>query len=139
LRRLRRGVAAQRRKRHGNVIFDFGNRDAPSDVGAVLELALQKRLQRVGLYPIVGFNECDVPTGGNIQARVASGRESLGQLMNDSHSRVVRGIFLADRATAIRGPILDEEDLQSAVGLSDNAVDALPQVTLHLVDGNDDG
>ena len=66
-------------------------------------------------------------------------RHHAVRLMDDGYPRIPFLPAVADGGGAVGGAVIDENDLQILVGLSDDGGDAYVQIFLDLIDGNDDG
>ena len=66
-------------------------------------------------------------------------RHHAVRLMDDGYPRIPFLPAVADGGGAVGGAVIDENDLQILVCLSDDGGDAFVQIFLDLIDGNDDG
>lgn len=55
--------------------------------------------------------------------------------MDDGQSHVPARVLVAQLARAVRRAVVDHDDLEVAVGLREDAVQRLPEVGQHVVDG----
>ncbi len=59
-------------------------------------------------------------------------------LVDDLNPVISSGIFLTDGRAAVRSAVIDQQDLQIAVALSQNAIQAGRQIGFHVIDRNND-
>ncbi|MEJ8645799.1 hypothetical protein WKI68_40475 [Streptomyces sp. MS1.HAVA.3] len=71
-------------------------------------------------------------------AGVACGTEAGVLLHHHAEALVLGGERLGDDGAGVRGPVVHEDDLEVVEGLACNGFQALVEVELDVVDGDDD-
>ncbi len=101
--------------------------------------ALGHRLERALGEGVVAVEEEDVVAAGLGGADVARVADAAVLLQVDGHDATVAGgVLVDDPAAGVRGAVVHGDDLEVGEGLPEDRVEALAQVALHLVDGDDD-
>ena len=100
-----------------------------------------ERSQHVRAEEIVRIDEQDIGSGSDRDAGIPGAAEAAVPLMDDADVPVFRREGVAKRAGAIGGAVVDEDNLVILLRqiLGQQAVDALIQERLDIVDRNDDG
>lgn len=120
------------------VVEDIGD-SAHREVAAEGDGGTQEPLVHERLDEVVAVDEADPIAARDVDARVPSRREAAVRLVDDPDARVPRRVPVANRGAAVRGPVVDDDDLEVAMGLGEHAVEAAREVDLDVVDGDDDG
>ena len=102
----------------------------------IFKTCIQQAFNHVRFNPVVGINEADELASGELQAGVAGPREAAVRLMDDGYPRIPFLPAVADGGGAVGGAVIDKNDLQILVCLSDDGGDAFVQIFLDLIDGN---
>ncbi len=113
---------------------------AAGEVGAGLVEGGDQALVGVVRHRVVTVDEGQVLAvlGGVAGAHVAGGAESGVVLHDDPETLVPRGEGLGDDGAGVGGPVVDEDALEVVERLGGNGLQALVEVELDVVDGDDD-
>ena len=104
------------------------------DLGVRVEVRdLDRRLVR--LPPVVGVAEADELAGGGSEAGVAAGPQALVGPAQHAHA----GVALGQGRRAVGRAVVDHHDLDRRMVLGHEAVEALGQELLAVLDRHDDG
>ena len=76
---------------------------------------------------------------GHLKPPIARGTIALVGLVHHNDARVLGGKRLHDGQRGVLAAIVDADDLDVLVRLSQDALQALSQVLLHIADGHDHG
>ena len=101
--------------------------------GLVVELA-----EHGGVGPIVGVGMDGVEAGGVLNTVLACRGNTAVVFVKDFYTGVLTGVEVADGAAVVGAAVVDEDEFEVCIGLSQEAVDATVQVALGFVDGDDD-
>ncbi len=102
----------------------------------IFKTCIQQAFNHVRFDPVVGIDEADELACGELQAGVAGPRKAAVRLMDDGYPRIPFLPFVADGGGTVGGAVIDENDLQVLVCLSDDGGDAFVQVFLYLINRN---
>ena len=94
------------------------------------------RASGVRLHPVVAVQEQDPVARRPVDADVARRAQAAVLLVDDGQPSVPACLLVAQLARAVRRAVVDHDDLKVAVGLRDDAVQRLPEVGQHVVDGH---
>ena len=92
----------------------------------------------VGGYDVVGVGEREQVAGRVADALVARRAEALVGGVDDADPFVAGGHGLGEVARPVGGAVVDDDHLEAAVSLRQQALEALHDVRLHVVDRDDD-
>ncbi len=111
------------------------------EVGSGLVQGVDQQPVGVGRQRVVAVDEGQVlaPGGDPQQARVACRAEPLVGLPVQAEAGVAGGEGVGDLRAAVGGPVVDQDHVEVLEGLFPDRVQALAQVGLDVVDGDDDG
>ena len=120
-----------------------GHPDAPvrgfHDVCGIVEGCFES--EHVGIHarfnPVVGLDDGDPCASRLFQSAIAGGSVALVLLVDDADALVASGVCLHDGERAVRAAVVQADDLQLAVRLRENAVEALRKVRLRVEDRDD--
>ena len=87
---------------------------------------------------IVAIHEADEGAARPIEAHVARRGRPLIALVNHRHPSIPLREVVADPGRGVAGSVVDDNDLEFAIGLCGNAVQALLKIRTHVVDSHDD-
>jgi hypothetical protein len=91
-------------------------------------------IQTLGAEPLVGVDESEDPTGGGLDTRVARGGDSLSlRVADQTQSGTLDGI-----TAAIRGTIVDDDDLHVLSRRIPDRLDRTPEFTTLIMSRDDD-
>nr|WP_284293739.1 hypothetical protein [Luteimicrobium album] len=107
------------------------------EVRAALEERLEHDLDCPGRNHVVGVDEPEELAPGVAGASVARGPESTVRLVDDPNPLVAPRDRLDDRDRAVRRSVVDNQDLEPRVRLSEDRVKTLGDVLLDVVDRDD--
>ena len=118
----------------------LGKGDEPGDnqVGVVGEGIRDQLRDEVTGEDIVAIHEADEGAARPIEAHVARRGRPLIALVNHRHPSIPLREVVADPGRGVAGSVVDDNDLEFAIGLCGNAVQALLKIRTHVVDGHDD-
>ncbi len=93
--------------------------------------------QRVRWQQVVGVDERQELAPRSTHAGVAGRAEPAVGTGEELDARVAADVVQGDRARAVRRPVVDEQDLEVLERLGEDGVEALPEVGLDVVEGDD--
>ncbi len=93
---------------------------------------------RVRRYDVVGVDEAEQVAGGMTESLVAGRAETLVGGVDDPDALVAGRHGLGQVARSVVRAVVDDDDLQPVVPLRQEAVEALHDVPLDVVDRDDD-
>ena len=91
--------------------------------------------QHIEFQPIVAICKINILARNLRKGSIACRGDSLILLVNHHHTVVPGGVFITDGTAFVSGTVIYTDDLQIAVGLVYNAVQALPQIRGHVING----
>ena len=112
---------------------------ATRSIRVIFKTYIQQAFNHVRLDPVVGIDEADELALGDFQAGVAGPRKAAVRLVDDGDSCIPFLPAVADGVGAVGGAVINKNDLQILICLSDDGDDAIVQIFLDLIDRNDDG
>ena len=95
---------------------------ADGNLRAVLLQGAQQAFIQLRLQPVVAVHESQLVPPRVLDAQVAGGGQAAVFRVEGPDAGVCGGVAVADRPAAIRGAVVDQEDLQVGVGLGHNPV-----------------
>ncbi len=111
---------------------------ARHEVGSGLVEHAQHPLVRLGRDHVVAVDEGEMGAARLARARVAGGTEPGIGLVDEPEAAVAFGVAAGDLPTAVRGAVVDHDDLEIRHGLPGQRLEAGTEVILDVVDGDDD-
>ena len=120
-----------------------GQPDAPigrlDDVDGLFELVGESQhvLVHARLQPIIGLHDGYISAVRLVKPTVAAGAVALVSLVDDAYAPILHCMLPHDLEGGVGRPVVEADDLQVAVGLPRNAVQALVEVPFGVVDGDD--
>ena len=106
---------------------------------AVVHAALQELRQEILVHPVVGIDEEQVTTPGRFDADIAGRTDPAVGFADDPDAVVAVGIAVADCRRGVAAAVVHQQQLEVGEPLGKQAVQALGQVSLHVIDRDDDG
>ena len=111
---------------------------AERHIGIVLLTGIVQRLQKAGQNHVIGVDEGIVAAASGVDTGIAGNRQALIFLMNDPHTGITSGVFVADFSAAIGGAIVNEQHLDGHVDfLVKNTLYTFDQIGLRVIDWYD--
>jgi len=111
---------------------------AARDVRTRVLQRADEQLVGVAHHDVVAVDERDVVAACVLGARVAGVPETTVGLLDEVESLVALGEPPGDAGTGVSGPVVDHHDVELAVGLLRERLEAVGEVALDVVDGDDD-
>ena len=99
----------------------------------------QQTANVVGVQKVVTVEKGQVFASGYLHSRVASGRYASVCFVNYVDARVLPCILVGNCSAAVGRAVVHQNEFPVGIGLAQDALNAVGQVLLHLVAGNDDG
>jgi hypothetical protein len=97
---------------------------------------LVEALKHLRLCPVIRVNESYIVAMSMCNAGVSRRAKSRVVLMNAYDIAICICILIRNCPAAIRRPIVDKDDFDILQGLSEKAVNTLPQISFYVVYGN---
>ena len=107
------------------------------DVRIMVEGSSQQMFIGIRLQAIIAVHQGNVGAGGNAKSGISGGGGTAVLLVQGEDPAVELCVAVADRTTAIRGAVIDQNDLKIRIGLAEQTFDAFGQIFFDSVNGDD--
>ena len=123
----------------GKLFLPFKHPEAHHSHVRILFLQVTaKRFQHPAVQKVITVHKAEIRSLCPFEPRVARCRESPVFLVDCCYTFFLCGIFVADGSAGIGGTIVHQQDLKILIGLVQDAVHAAAEISLHIVDRNND-
>lgn len=92
----------------------------------------------VGINPVVGLDDRDPCAVRLANTQIAANAIAAVLLIDDANARILRGMALHDIERTIGAAVVDADDLEILMRLARDAIEALIEIFLNVIDRYDD-
>jgi len=119
------------------LFFPIIHTSGDSHLGMTIK-SFQQFRDELPVQIIIAVNKADIFTSCYLQACIASSTQSPVGLMNNPYTIIYHGVFIANFSTLVGRTVINKNNLQVPISLSDDTVNAFFQIFLHIIYRNND-
>ena len=125
--------------RRGKLFFPFKHPEAHhSNIRILFLQVTAERFQHPAVQKVITVHKAEIRSLCPFEPCVACCRESPVFLVDCRYAFFLCGIFVADGSTGIGGTVVHQQGLKILIGLVQDAVHAAAEISLHIVDRDND-
>ena len=109
-----------------------------NQVGTIAQDGVKQNRCRLGMQHVITVHHDDPLPAHHVEGGIAGCRQATVGLMDDANAFITLGPTVAYGSAAIGATVIHYKDFQMAVTLAHDALHALIQIPLHIIDGHDD-